>query len=148
MYSRRTITHSLLFQMTLLAALFVSNVFPLVAHGQQSVPNIKDLEVTATVSFDSPTFTFTYAYAVSSASTNTGNVRDIDIDITTDLTRTFFIDNPIPGYKSVVLKALDDKGVNILPVRLTTPAGWHGFNLTALGTANWGGYDPIKGRLI
>ncbi len=122
-----------------LLTLVFGGMLPLVVQGQQPVPIIKNTEVTATVSFEPVAFRFSYEYAVTSLASNTGNVRSISIDITTDLTRTFFIESSIPEYKGVVLERLDEKGINILPVETTAPPGWDSVNLTVLGTANWGG---------
>lgn len=135
MYSPRTLTHPAFCQLTLLATLLVSS---LAAHAQ-AVPTITDLEVTATVSFDPVTARFTYEYQLTSPTTNTGNVRSIDIDISTDLTETFNIESPVPAYKAAVLEALAEKEIRILPVDTIAPQGWHSVNLTALGTAGWGG---------
>lgn len=140
MYSRIVITRRQLCRFGL-AAFVLGAMSCGLAYGQPPVPIIKNLEVTASVSFDSAASRFVYAYRIRSLPSNTGNVSGISIDITTDLTQSFFIDNPIPEYRSVVLQRLGDKGINILPVQVTAPTGWHGVNLTALGTADWGEFS-------
>ena len=115
-------------------------VLPARVQAQTPVPVITNLQVSATVSYDSTTQTYTYQYSVTNPSSDTGNIFEIAVDLTTNAPlEPSQIANPIPEYRSAVIQSLDKNGIRVIPVSVSAPSGWDATNLTAQGTADWGG---------
>lgn len=111
----------------------------------QPPPNIQDTHVSAHAVYDPSTASYTYTYTITSGPANTGVFDYVDIDITAPVGQDpSAYDNTVPQASSLILSELDKKGLHILPVTLTGPAGWKGGSMSITGEAGWIAPDNVN----
>jgi len=139
MHSRRILARTIVL-VTCCSAIFgfLQPWYPV--YGQEPTPIITNTEITATVSYDPSTYKYLYAYQITSSPANTGVISGVNIDISTNLTETLDIPDPLPKlpkFNESIISALDAKGVRILPVEMSAPTGWYPVPFSNDATASW-----------
>ncbi|MHB8535275.1 MAG: CARDB domain-containing protein [Sulfuricaulis sp.] len=111
----------------------------------QPPPNIQNTHVTAHAVYNPSTADYTYRYTITSGAGNTGVIDYVNIDITTPFGFDSSVyDQTVPLATSEILSGLDKKGMHILPVTLTGPAGWEGGSMSITGEAGWIAPDNVN----